>query len=259
MWTELLRGPWRDGGRAAAITEWTLEVHRIVLDIPHGGTAASLWAPSATSSEKISYRPGGTSPVSGTAQYPAIGECAPPRHLPVEGVKIEENDLQDLGLGRKTNSKEQVPELLLFQNQRITRKSYLAKMAEMAELAYSGQAGDGTWGLGMRERAKEDIINAVGLPSSPLYRIRGPIPDVHLGHGEAGGHHHHVGLQGYRENETECQAHHEEARRGDGDYPVAALQEIGPGWSTYRPFILSLFRERLERTSEKGVSDKDTC
>ncbi len=54
----------------------------------------------------------------------------------------------------------------------------------------------------MRERAKEAIINAVGLSFFPPLPDQGasgnvhPIPDVHLGHGEAGGHHYHAGLRG---------------------------------------------------------------
>ncbi len=103
--------------------------------------------------------------------YSTIWECAPPRDLPVEAVNIDEKDLLDLGLGRSIYSKEQVEEFLRFQDSQGTRKAYLA---ETAELAYSGRASDGTWGLGMGEQARAAIIDAVGLSLVPLYRIVGP-------------------------------------------------------------------------------------
>ncbi len=89
----------------------------------------------------------------------------------MEAVNIDEEDLLDLGLGRSIYSKEQVEEFLRFQDSQGTRKAYLA---ETAELAYSGRSSDGTWGLGMGERARAAIIDAVGLSLVPLYSIVGP-------------------------------------------------------------------------------------
>ncbi len=48
--------------------------------------------------------------------YPSIGECAPPRNLPVEAIQLDEDDLLDLGLGRSMYSKAHVEELLKFQD-----------------------------------------------------------------------------------------------------------------------------------------------
>ena len=104
--------------------------------------------------------------------YPAIRECATPRDLPEEAIHIDEEDPLDLGLGRSIYSKEQIADFLRFQDSQGTRKAYLA---ETAELAYSGQSGDGTWGLGLGERAREAIIDAVGLSFIPLYRVMGPL------------------------------------------------------------------------------------
>ena len=104
--------------------------------------------------------------------YPAIRECATPMDLPVEAVKIDEEDPLDLGLGRSIYSKEQIAEFQQFQDSQGTRKAYLA---ETAELAYSGRAADGTWGLGLGDRAREAIIDAVGISFIPLYRIMGPL------------------------------------------------------------------------------------
>ncbi len=104
--------------------------------------------------------------------YPAIRECAPPKDLPVEAVIINEEEVLDLGLGRSIYSKGQIAEFLQFQDSQGTRKAYLA---ETEELAYHGRAADGTWGLGMGERAREAISNAVGMSFIPLYRIIGPL------------------------------------------------------------------------------------
>jgi hypothetical protein len=74
-------------------------------------------------------------------------------------------------LGRSIYSKEQVEEFLAFQDSQGTRRAYLA---ETAELAYSGRAADGTWGLAMGEHARAAIIDAVGLSFIPLYWVLGP-------------------------------------------------------------------------------------
>jgi hypothetical protein len=91
--------------------------------------------------------------------YPSIRECAPPRDLPVRPVNIEDEDMLDLGLGRSIYSKAQVEEFLKFQDAQGTRRAYLT---ETAELAYGGCSEDGSWGLGLGERAKEALIDTVG-------------------------------------------------------------------------------------------------
>jgi hypothetical protein len=54
----------------------------------------------------------------------------------------------------------------------------------------------------------------------------------------------------------ECQAHHEENRRGDGGYPAAALAAMEQGGSPLNSFPV-LSRELFERTAKRGVSDDD--
>ncbi len=83
--------------------------------------------------------------------YPSIRECAPLRDLPVKPVIIDEEDVLDLGLGRSIYSKAQVEEFLKFQDSQGTRRAYLT---ETAELAYGGRGEDGSWGLGLGERAR---------------------------------------------------------------------------------------------------------
>ncbi len=51
-----------------------------------------------------------------------------------------------------------------------------------------------------------------------------------------------------------CQVYHEEARRGDGGYPAAALREIGQGRSTYPPFILSFVQRAIGKDIGEGGS-----
>ena len=91
-----------------------------------------------------------------------------PKDLLVEAFDIDEEDPPDLGLGRSIYSKEQIAEFLEFQDSQGTRKAYLA---ETAELVYSGRSADSRWGLGLGERAREAIIDAVGLSFIPLCRI----------------------------------------------------------------------------------------
>jgi hypothetical protein len=104
--------------------------------------------------------------------YPSIRECAPPRDLPVKPVIIDEEDVLDLGLGRSIYSKAQVEEFLKFQDSQGTRRAYLTKTAE---LAYGGRGEDGSWGLGLGERAREALIDTVGWSLVPLYRLTGPV------------------------------------------------------------------------------------
>ncbi len=104
--------------------------------------------------------------------YPFIRECAPPRDLPVKPVNIEDEDVVDLGLGRSIYRKAQVEKFLKFQDSQGTRQAYLT---ETAELAYGGRGEDGSWGLGLGERATEALIDTVGWSLIPLYRLTGPI------------------------------------------------------------------------------------
>ncbi len=48
-------------------------------------------------------------------------------------------------------------------------------MKEIEELAYGGQVKDGSWGLGLGERAREVLIDAVCWSLVPLYRLTGPV------------------------------------------------------------------------------------
>jgi len=90
---------------------------------------------------------------------------------------VEEDDLLDLGLGRSIYSKEQVEEFLRFQDSQGTRRAYLT---ETAERAYGGRGEDGAWGLGMGERAKSALIDAVGWSLVPMYRLIGPFSVIIL-------------------------------------------------------------------------------
>jgi hypothetical protein len=50
--------------------------------------------------------------------------------------------------------------------------------------------------------------------------------------------------------EMECQAHHEEARRGGG-YPAATMEELERGGSAYLPFIPSFMRKSFQKDSQE--------
>ncbi len=65
----------------------------------------------------------------------------------------------------KVHSKAGGREFLWFKDSQGTRKEYLA---EMAEMAYGGQAEDETWGLGMGEQARAAIIVVKNLVSDSL-------------------------------------------------------------------------------------------
>ncbi len=84
-----------------------------------------MWTPSAVSSRQR-HRPTRCNDIAlprwnivekWHCTYPALRSVRhPPRDLPVEAVNIEEDDPLDLGLGRSIYSKEQVEELLRFQD-----------------------------------------------------------------------------------------------------------------------------------------------
>jgi hypothetical protein len=90
----------------------------------------------------------------------------------VKPVNIEDEDVLDLGLGRSIYSKAQVEEFLKFQDSQGTRRAYLT---ETVEVAYGGRGKDGSWGLGLGQRVRETLIDAVGWSLVPLYRMTGPV------------------------------------------------------------------------------------
>jgi hypothetical protein len=74
-------------------------------------------------------------------------------------------------------SKAQVEEILNFQASQGTRPSYLT---EIAELTYGGHGKDGSWGLGMGERVRAALIDAMGWSLVPLYCLAGPFAVIIL-------------------------------------------------------------------------------
>ncbi len=66
-----------------------------------------------------------------------------PRDLLVEAVRIDDEHLLDLSLGRPIYSKEQLDKFLKFQDSQGTRRSYLT---ETAELVYGGHSKEGVLG-----------------------------------------------------------------------------------------------------------------
>jgi hypothetical protein len=60
--------------------------------------------------------------------------------LPVDEVKIDPVEVNDIGLGKSIYTKEQLDEFARFQDSQGTRKVYLA---ETAELAYTGRTENG--------------------------------------------------------------------------------------------------------------------
>ncbi len=104
--------------------------------------------------------------------YPVIKECATPRELPIEEVKIGEVSLLGMGLGRSIYSPAQLEEFAHFQDAAGTREAYLA---ESAQIAYAGRSVDGHWGLALNSYAANQILNLVGLNFVLLYWILGPL------------------------------------------------------------------------------------
>jgi hypothetical protein len=79
--------------------------------------------------------------------YPQLKECHDPAMLPVDEVRIDPLEVNDIGLGKSIYTRKQLDEFARFQDSQGTRKAYLA---ETAELAYRGRTGDGEWGLSAR-------------------------------------------------------------------------------------------------------------
>jgi hypothetical protein len=92
--------------------------------------------------------------------------------LPVDEVRIDPVEVNNIGLGKSIYTREQLDEFARFQDSQGTRKAYLA---ETAELAYRGQTGDGEWGLGLSPAAQNSIIDFEGASFFPLYSVVGPM------------------------------------------------------------------------------------
>jgi hypothetical protein len=64
--------------------------------------------------------------------YPELKECHDPEMLPVDEVRIDPAQVNDIGLGKSIYTQEQLKEFARFQDSQGTRKAYLAETAEMA-------------------------------------------------------------------------------------------------------------------------------
>jgi hypothetical protein len=64
--------------------------------------------------------------------YPELKECHDPEMLPVDEVRIDPVQVNDIGLGKSIYTQEQLDEFAMFQDSQGTRKAYLAETAEMA-------------------------------------------------------------------------------------------------------------------------------
>jgi hypothetical protein len=104
--------------------------------------------------------------------YPELKECHDPAMLPVNEVKIDPVEVNDIGLGKSIYTKEQLNEFARFQDSQGTRKAYLA---ETAELAYTGRTENGEWGLALSSAAQGSLIDIVGASFFPLYKVVGPM------------------------------------------------------------------------------------
>jgi hypothetical protein len=92
--------------------------------------------------------------------------------LPVDEVRIDPVEVNDIGLGKSIYTREQLDEFARFQDSQGMRKAYLA---ETAELAYRGRTGDSEWGLGLSTAPQSSIIDIVGASFFPLYSVVGPM------------------------------------------------------------------------------------
>jgi hypothetical protein len=104
--------------------------------------------------------------------YPELKECHNPAMLPVDEVKIDPVEVNDIGLGKSIYTKAQLDEFARFQDSQRTRKAYLA---ETAELAYTGRSENGEWGLALSSAAQGSLIDIVGANFFPLYKVVGPM------------------------------------------------------------------------------------
>jgi hypothetical protein len=105
-------------------------------------------------------------------QLPPVEGVHDPAMLPVDEVKIDPIEVNDIGLGKSIYTKEQLDEFARFQDSQGTRKAYLA---ETAELAYTGRSKNGEWGLALSSAAQGSLIDIVGASFFPLYTVVGPM------------------------------------------------------------------------------------
>jgi hypothetical protein len=62
--------------------------------------------------------------------YPELRECHDPTMLPVDKVKIDPVNVNNIGLGKSIYTKKQLEEFAAFQDSQGTRKAYLAETAK---------------------------------------------------------------------------------------------------------------------------------
>ncbi len=58
--------------------------------------------------------------------YPELKECHDPEMLPMDEVRIDPVQVNDIGLGKSIYTQEQLDEFARFQDSQGTRKAYLA-------------------------------------------------------------------------------------------------------------------------------------
>ena len=100
-----------------------------------------------------------------------LRECHAPRTFPLSPLDISDLD-EPTGLGRSLYTQKQMEEFYNFQNSAGTRTAFIA---DQADRAFEGRSSDGQWGLALGDKAKEMMLDAVGLSFVPLYRVFGPI------------------------------------------------------------------------------------
>jgi hypothetical protein len=104
--------------------------------------------------------------------YPELKECHDPAMLPVDEVRIDPVEVNNIGLGKSIYTREQLEEFARFQDSQGTQKAYLA---EMAEMAYTDCNEKGEWGLALSSAAQGSLIDILGASFFPLYRVVGPM------------------------------------------------------------------------------------
>jgi hypothetical protein len=100
-----------------------------------------------------------------------LRECHAPRTFPLSPLDIGDLD-EPTGLGRSLYTQKQMEEFYNFQNAAGTRTAFIA---DQADRAFDGRSSDGQWGLALGDKAKEMMLDAVGLSFVPLYRVFGPV------------------------------------------------------------------------------------
>jgi hypothetical protein len=88
--------------------------------------------------------------------YPELRECHDPAMLPVDEVKIEPVNVNNIGLGKSIYTKKQLEEFAAFQDSQGMRKAYLL---ETAELAYIGRNEKGEWVLALGAQAQLSLVD----------------------------------------------------------------------------------------------------